>query len=295
MKRLVVFFALAAVLCASSALLASPRQDKLDAALLKAASKGDLDVARTLVAKGANPNAKDKAGECALIDAVIGGNPALVQLLLSHGADASAQDKQGNTPLMAAAAFRNFQILSAIVTRAGKTINAKGENGVTALMMACDRDDLTTVKTLVDHGADVNISSDEHWTALIGAAFGMNAGAQRPQAVDCVRFLLDHKANIDAVADYGGTALMCASSVGNADMVQLLLERGAKVNIREATYGNTALIDASQAGSLASVKLLLAHGADVSVANNRGETALSVASVGGHSAIVEALKGAGAT
>ena len=58
------------------------------------------DIVKTLLEKGANPNARDLEGTTALMNAASGfGGSAIVKLLLESGADPNAKDKHGNTAL----------------------------------------------------------------------------------------------------------------------------------------------------------------------------------------------------
>jgi ankyrin repeat protein len=50
-----------------------------------------------LLAKGANPNVKNKVGGTPLMWAAVYGNEAAARMLLEHGADASLKDEDGVT------------------------------------------------------------------------------------------------------------------------------------------------------------------------------------------------------
>src|SRR5262249_15915094 len=82
--------------------------------------------------------------------------------------------------------------------------------------------------------------------------------------------LLDKGANVNAVSQTGATPLM---SVRNADIVALLVGRGADATIR-SKRGETALADAASRGDLQGVRLLVAKGADVNAVDYRGYTPL---------------------
>ena len=81
---------------------------------------------------------------------------------------------------------------------------------------------------------------------------------------------------------------MCAASSGHTEIVKLLLERGADVNITNH-YSCTVLVSASNEGNAEIVKLLLAHGADVNIRNRSNRTALMCAASSGHTEIVKLL------
>ncbi len=48
----------------------------------------------------------------------------------------------------------------------GGDLNIRGDNGITALMIACDRGHIEIVKLLIAAGADVNAKDDEGFTAF---------------------------------------------------------------------------------------------------------------------------------
>ena len=67
----------------------------------------------------------------------------------------------------------------------------------------------------------------------------------------------------------GYTALMAAAMVGHLEVVELLLQNGAVVNVY-SHYGITPLSAASRNGHIAIVETLLRNGADKDAVDNRG-------------------------
>jgi len=78
--------------------------------------------------------------------------------------------------------------------------------------------------------------------------------------VEEVKTLLANGADVNYIDKFGDTALMRASSSGNAEVVKILLDHGADVNIQD-NYGKTALKVASKRGYKRTMKLLKAAGA----------------------------------
>jgi len=72
------------------------------------------------------------------------------------------------------------------------------------------------------------------------------------------------------------------------------LNKGANVNIKGINAGETALMKASAGGHMEIVKLLLEKGADVNIKSNDGSTVLTLAKKDGKKEIVDILEKAGA-
>jgi ankyrin repeat protein len=162
------------------------------------------------------------------------------------------------------------------------------------LVVAAERDELTTVRGMLDGGVDVDTTNANGWNALMVSA---NVGN-----TDMVNLLLERGANPQSQTLNQETPLMFAADTGQVDIVQVLLARRANVHARDRR-GRTALIHATLEGSLnmlrlesegligrdpstlsrpkrdtmnpiAVIEALLAAGADVNAAANDGETAL---------------------
>eukprot|EP01043_Picozoa_sp_COSAG02_P036302 COSAG02_NODE_2649_length_8330_cov_8.513605_10_plen_145_part_01 len=92
---------------------------------------------------------------------------------------------------------------------------------------------------------------------------------------------------------YGGTALHYAGRLGQAQLCELFLGRGAQIDLR-TKKGGTPLYISSGKGHGACVQLLLGGGADVNLPMHDGATPLYISSQQGHGACVQLLLGGGA-
>jgi len=91
----------------------------------------------------------------------------------------------------------------------------------------------------------------------------------------------------------GSTALVMAAKAGRVEVIPLLLEAGAGVDV-PSKIGWTALIFGAENGHAPVVEMLLAAGADKDLQNNVGMTALILGAQKGHAPVVEMLLAAGA-
>jgi len=85
--------------------------------------------------------------------------------------------------------------------RAGADVNARAEDGCTALILACRQGHTDVVRTLLECGAEAEIMDGYGWTALMWAA----ASTGDPEAT---KLLLEHGADLETRDQYGATPLM---------------------------------------------------------------------------------------
>ena len=240
--------------------------------LIYATRSNDLESVGILLAAGADINQLSGYGWSPLLVATQNRYYKLGAYLLEHGADPNLVNTGGWTPLYLATDNRNIESgdypvrkgdmdhldFIKLLLNKGADVNARvkdstemrtvftnqwlDENGATAFLRASQSGDIELMKLLSAHGADPKIATVLGVTALqVAAGIGWVEGVTyewSPQATfEAVRMLLDLGLGVNAQADTGRTALHGAAHKGRSDVVQILADHGAKLDVRD--YGNT--------------------------------------------------------
>ncbi|KAF8492973.1 hypothetical protein F5888DRAFT_857262 [Russula emetica] len=168
-------------------------------------------------------------------------------------------------PLYYAALCGFHDLAKDIIDEHPQHVNARGGYYMTPLVAALAGRHFKTAQLLYNHGADPNVRCYDRRTPLHAAV--------QSGHLEMVRKLMEYNADVNAQNRIGWTPLHIASCLvqPNIDVVQLLLERGVDVNAR-AKDDSTALHEASAYGTPEVVRLLLEHGANVEMKNNNGRT-----------------------
>ena len=206
--------------------------------LAVAADKGDgsLDVVNQLLAAGADANAQNHDGKSALDLARAQNNPRVVDALSKAAAATKPAEPpmttaqalelgpNGETNLMFAATDTPFDSAkAAALIKAGVKVNAKSNNGATALMLSCMMGTPDAVRFLLANGAKPNLADENGYTAIMFAT-----QMEGVAALDVVNQLIAVGAKVNAKAPDGSNALGLARQKNNADVVAALVKAGAK-------------------------------------------------------------------
>ncbi|KAM6514250.1 hypothetical protein FALCPG4_015406 [Fusarium falciforme] len=109
-------------------------------------------------------------------------------------------------------------------------------------------------------------------------------------AAEVVDVLLKKGADLIVKNSDGWTPLYAASTKGHVEVVKMLLKVGADITVGDSNR-RTPLYAASGNGHVEVVKLLLKKGADITVVKKYGETSLHAASYNGYVKVVKLLLG----
>jgi ankyrin repeat protein len=234
--------------------------------LLYAARDGNASAARRLIDGGADLELGDANSIRPLLMSLLNNNLDVARFLLSKGANVNADDFWGRTPLWAAVEYRNLDmnnndqdsptdngvdrtpILAMIkeLIDAGANVNARTRElapvrrwlyslnevswvdftGQTPFLRAALSADTATMRLLVERGplmaaAGVNWVVAQTYTESV------------PARLEAVKLCLELGADVNATNSMGLTALLGAVNRGSNDIIELLVQRGARLDITD--------------------------------------------------------------
>jgi ankyrin repeat protein len=241
-------------------------------ALIYAVRSNDVESVKALLAAGADVNQTSGYGWSPLLAATQNRYYKLGAFLLDNGADPNLANKGAWTPLYLATDNRNIEggdypvrksdmdhldFIKLLLAK-GANVNARvkdntesrtvftdqwlDENGATAFLRASQSGDVALMKLLLAHGADPNIATTLGVTALqvasgIGWVHGITYEWSEAETLEAVKLLLELGLDPNSQADTGRTSLMGAAHKGHTAVVQMLVDHGARLDMRD--YGNT--------------------------------------------------------
>lgn len=252
-------------------------------ALTLAAREGDLESAKLLIAAGADVNQVTDYGWSPLLTATNNRNYKIAEYLIEHGADANLANKGGWTPLYLATDNRNIEggdfpvpkpdldhldfikfllehganpnagVKDNTLTRTIFTMQWFFESGATAFVRAAQSGDTELMKLLLAYGADPKAATDHGDTALTAAAGigwveGVTYEHSAKENLEAIKMLLDLGLDPNWANKDGRTPLMGAAMKGRNDVVQLLVDRGGKLETRDKGSRDTEDVGSILAG-----------------------------------------------
>jgi ankyrin repeat protein len=242
--------------------------------LLFAARQGSLEAAKVLVEGGADVNLQDPDLVSPIVTAIVNGHYDVAAYLVEKGADVDLADRWGRAALWAAVDMHtpphsgrpdavesttvsSDQLLKQLLAKGAdvdaqlvlfppyRSLADRGSDnvmtiGATPLVRAAKAGDVTAVRLLLEHHADVSLSNADGLTPLIAAAgVGSRDSDTRGRyktekdAIESVKLLLAAGADVNAADNRGQTPLHGAAFWGWTELVQLLADRGANVNAKD--------------------------------------------------------------
>jgi ankyrin repeat protein len=191
--------------------------------LERVALEGHVEIAQALLEHGAKVNELDSAGYTPLYLASEAGQLAVAQVLLSHGADVTAKCKKNQTALHRA----EEEEVARLLLEHGADANALDIKNRTPLHRVSKSGGVGGARVLLKHGVDVNARDANNATSLHLASDPKYEFRVR-RCLEVARLLLQCGSDVHARDDEGRTPFMRAAAEGRHEIMQLLLEYGAK-------------------------------------------------------------------
>jgi len=252
-------------------------------ALIFAAREGDVDTAKVLLDGGADINQTTNYGWTPLLTATNNRHYTLAAMLLERGANPNLANRGGWTPLYIATDNRNIEggdypvakgdmdtleyikllldkkanpnaaIRENTLTRTIFTMQWFFEDGATPFIRAAQSSDTALIKLLLEYGADpkaVTAYGDNALTASAGIGWveGVTYERSAKENVEAVKLLLDLGLDPNAANRDGRTPLMGAALKGRTEVVQMLVNAGAKLDQRDHGSRDTDKVGSVLAG-----------------------------------------------
>ena len=236
-------------------------------ALVIAARDESFESAKALVELKADINKTSGDESTPLLVAVQNGHYDIANLLVEHGADLNKQNDRGWSPLYLAVKHRtvetgtipvpNVELATPFIKvlldrgvdvntrskanteiRNGQRATWLNEDGATPFLRAALCGDIEVMKMLIAHGADPNITTTDGTTPLMAAAgIGYSDGfihdISEDTTIQAMKLILDLGADVNATNKRGMTALHGAAHKANLAEIQLLVDRGGDLGIKD--------------------------------------------------------------
>lgn len=195
-------------------------------------------------------NLPDRHGMTPIMIAANEGDYELAKLLIQCGADVFKAGPQGKTALDFAFGS-GFGSVACLLLDAGAARNLTLEQRWQYARAAADKGLDKVVLMLVRHGDDLDALDGKGWSPLmLAAAFN---------DIEIAKILMREGAHVDRPnPDSYWTPVNFAIEHGHAEMLELLLERDAKIGWN-AEFKEHELLQAVRAGNLQIVSMLLDH------------------------------------
>ncbi|TGO30374.1 hypothetical protein BPAE_0006g01150 [Botrytis paeoniae] len=274
-------------------------------ALAWAASQGHVDIVTELLQDKeikANIDARDCFGYTPLMLAITNDHLNVVVELLGHKADPNIESRNGATALTLAVRLKSESIVQ-------KLLNAKADksnrsyNKRSALSLAAENGSLNIVVQLLDDNADPDLVDGDPERSILsrvakagyseiatllmdkGATLGLKGkGDQLTTFIavenghyNVVKLFLERqqsKSGANEIDNNSDSILCCAVIYGHKNIVKLLIDSGADIEMKSGKEEQTPLSRAASEGNLEIIELLLNHGANLRAEDKHGWTPL---------------------
>lgn len=248
----------------------------------------NLESLKFLHKHNAKINTSDSAGRSVLVTTFFHKNREVLEYLIVNGADINHVNNYGGTTLTEAVSGLDseqgkplFKFLEKFLTfkpnlDLQKIVQSSG--GESALHVAARNEGVEGAKLLLDHGATIDLKNLSFGATPLHMAAGLNR-------IEVAKLLTKRNAKLDIFSTLGLTPLMMAIIQADEEMVEILVDAGAAINIKSpVNILSSPLVDAASNPdplkhdeNLAIIEYLLSNKGDADFQSGNGRTALIAA------------------
>jgi len=190
-----------------------------------AAHSGNVAQIESVVASRTDVNGRDAYGRTALHVATFARKPDAVRALVKAGAKTELLENDKYDAVTVAAVADDEVTLRALLSSGASAELITSRYDGTALIAAAHLGHDGVVKQLIAAGAPLDHVNNLHWTALIESIVLGDGGRRH---IETLRALVAAGANVQLTDRNGSTPLTLARSRGYTEMVEILVQAGAK-------------------------------------------------------------------
>ncbi|KAK6491297.1 transient receptor potential cation channel [Huso huso] len=262
-------------------------------------------VAEMLLKSGADVNAEQENGETAMHIAARHGSLRMLQALIEEGGDLTCQSKAGENPLHIAVRHCHAPVVEEILrylateksqTEATVCVSQENTEGETPLHLAAEikkdmihfeEEDTKIIRILMEYDIDITAATrltcetPLHYCARVGNTDVLLEILKNFNTNQLQQAINKHAKN-------GWSPLLLAAERGHTEMVRILLQNHARVDVFDE-HGKAALHLAAGNGHEEIADILLSHKAFVNAKTKLGLTPLHLGAQNGYCRLVKLL------
>lgn len=232
-------------------------------------------------------NMKDKNNNYFIIYAILFNRLDVLRELVNAGANIDVTDKDGRSVLYYTIHLKYNYLLDELLSINNDNIGVsiihiKDRDGKTPVHYAVEYENIYALNKLLENDSNISIKDNDGYNALHTSIYTRNS--------EIINRLIKSTTNINAKCGTGENSLHIAANLQSYDTCKILLENDIDVNALDNDHEFSALHYAVTLGNVQLVKLLLTYGADPNIQDIYGYTSLHYGIIeGSFSCVIELI------